>query len=208
MSRSNKNDRGKGERGFALLLVFVMAAVIALMLYRQMPRAAFESERDKEQLLIDRGAQYQRAIQLYFLTFKRYPSSIDDLENTNDHRFLRRRYIDPYTGKSEWRLIHTNGLTLTDSKVQPQPNPNGNGTGNGTGNTTGNSSNGAGSSSNQTTSTTSSASGTPASPPAVNATVAARASDRTLPDNQSYNQSNSNYNPAAGGYNQATNQAT
>ena len=100
-----------------------MAAAIALMLYRQMPRVAFESERDKEQLLIDRGAQYQRAIQVYFVTFKRYPSRIEDLENTNDHRFLRRRYIDPYTGKNEWRLIHTNGMTLTDSKVQPPPNP-------------------------------------------------------------------------------------
>jgi hypothetical protein len=216
MSRSVHSEccqRGKGERGFALLLVFVMAAVIALMLYRQMPRAAFESERDKEQLLIDRGAQYQRAIQLYFVTFKRYPSSLEDLENTNDHRFLRRRYIDPYTGKSEWRLIHTNGMTLTDSKVQPPPNPNGNGTGNGngsgngpgngTGNTTGNFGNGAGSSLTQTTSSTSSASGASATPPAVNATVAARASDRTLPDNQSYNQSTSNSNPtAAGAYNQ------
>ena len=54
-----------GERGFALLIVFLMAAAIALMLYQQMPRVAFESERDKEELLIDRGEQYKRAIQLY-----------------------------------------------------------------------------------------------------------------------------------------------
>ena len=37
----------KGERGYALLLVFLMAAVIALMLYQQLPRVAFESERAK-----------------------------------------------------------------------------------------------------------------------------------------------------------------
>src|SRR5580658_6846247 len=128
---SRGKQRRKGEQGFAMLLVFVMAAAVALMLYRQMPRVAFESERDKEDLLIYRGSQYQHAIQLYFVTFKRFPARIEDLENTNDHRFLRKRYLDPYTGKNEWRLIHTNGMTLTDSKVQAPPNPNGNGTGSG-----------------------------------------------------------------------------
>ena len=110
-----------GERGFALLIVFLMAAAIALLLYQQMPRVAFESERDKENLLIDRGEQYKRAIQLYLVVNKRYPARIEDLENTNDKRFLRKRYIDPFTGKNEWRLVHTNGMFLTDSLVQKPP---------------------------------------------------------------------------------------
>src|SRR5262249_11243832 len=109
------------ERGFALLVVFLMAAAIALMLYVQMPRVAFESERDKEQLLIDRGEQFKRAIQLYIIANKRYPARLEDLENTNDKRYLRKRYIDPYTGKNEWRLVHTNGMYLTDSLVQKPP---------------------------------------------------------------------------------------
>ena len=62
------------------MIIFLMAATIALMLYRQMPRVAFESERDKEQLLIDRGEQYKRAIQLYVNANRRFPSSIADLE--------------------------------------------------------------------------------------------------------------------------------
>ena len=111
----------KNERGFALLLIFFMAAAIALTLYTQMPRVAFESERDKEQLLIDRGEQYKRAILLYYNDYKRYPAKIEDLENTNNHRYLRRRYVDPYTGKDEWRLVHTNGMFLTDSLVQKPP---------------------------------------------------------------------------------------
>ena len=36
------------ERGFALLMVFLMAAAISIMLYRQLPRVAFESQRDKD----------------------------------------------------------------------------------------------------------------------------------------------------------------
>ena len=53
-----------GERGFALLMIFVMAAVIAITLYMEMPRVAFESQRAKEQLLVDRGNEYKRGIQL------------------------------------------------------------------------------------------------------------------------------------------------
>ena len=73
--------RRKSQGGYALLMVFLMAAIVALMLYQQLPRVAFESEREKEQLLIDRGEQYTRAIQLYYLANNRQcPTSIDDLE--------------------------------------------------------------------------------------------------------------------------------
>jgi len=113
--------RRESQGGYALLMVFLMAAIVALMLYQQLPRVAFETERDKEQLLVDRGEQYIRAIQLYYLANnRRYPTSIDDLEK-KEKRFLRRRYVDPYTGKDEWRIIHTNGGFLTDSLVQKPP---------------------------------------------------------------------------------------
>ena len=113
--------RRQSERGYAVLMVFLMAAIIAIFLYQQLPRVAFETEREKEQLLIDRGEQYVRAIQLYYIHNNRqYPTSIDDLEK-QEHRYLRRRYVDPYTGKDEWRIIHTNGGFLTDSLVQKPP---------------------------------------------------------------------------------------
>jgi hypothetical protein len=112
----------KQERGFALLLVFVLAAAIALMLYKELPRVAFEAQRNKEALLIERGEQYQRAIQLYFRKFKKYPVKIEDLESTNQLRFLRKRYDDPMTGKSEWRLIHIGaGGVFTDSLTHKPP---------------------------------------------------------------------------------------
>ena len=116
-----RRARRRGESGFALLLVFVMAAAVAIMLYMELPRVAFEAQRNKEELLIERGEQYKRAIQLYFRKFKTYPASIDALENTNNIRFLRRRYPDPLTGKDEWRLIHIGpGGVFTDS-ITRQP---------------------------------------------------------------------------------------
>ena len=55
----------KNQRGFALLLVFLMASIVAIMLYMELPRAAMQAQRDKEEMLIDRGEQYKRAIQLF-----------------------------------------------------------------------------------------------------------------------------------------------
>jgi hypothetical protein len=115
----------KRQRGFALLLIFVMAATIAITLYMELPRVAFEAQRNKEALLIERGEQYQRAIQLYVRKFKKYPAKIEDLEETNQIRFLRKRYIDPMTGKSEWRLIHVGpGGVFTDSLTHKPPSQN------------------------------------------------------------------------------------
>ncbi|HVW84603.1 MAG TPA: collagen-like protein [Bryobacteraceae bacterium] len=106
------------EAGYALLFVYMMAASIAVMLYMQLPRVAFEAQRDKEQLLIDRGEQYTRAIQLYVRKFGRFPADMQALENTQNIRFLRKQYVDPMTGKNEWRLIHVGpGGIFIDSLV-------------------------------------------------------------------------------------------
>ncbi len=112
-------QRQRGESGFALLLVFVMAAAIAVTLYIEVPRIAFESQRAKEQMAIDRGLQYKRAIQLFYRKYHLYPQTLDDLETARNVRFLRHRYLDPLTGK-DWRLLHVGPAgQLTDSLVQP-----------------------------------------------------------------------------------------
>ena len=116
-----KQTRREREGGFALLLVFLLAAAVAFTMYRELPRAAFESARDKEQLLLDRGNQYKRAIEVYYAVNKRYPPDLKDLEESNQKRYLRHRYKDPLTGDDEWRIIHTNGSFLTDSLVQKPP---------------------------------------------------------------------------------------
>lgn len=123
--------RRRQDAGFAMMLVFLLAACVAITLYMEIPRVAFEAERQRELLLVDRGNQFKRAIQV-FITDKnnnpthRYPASIEELESFNNHRYLRRRYKDPMTGKDEWRLIHINGGVLTDSvTTQAKPGQNG-----------------------------------------------------------------------------------
>lgn len=111
----------RDERGSALLIVFVFAAIVAIMLYKIIPDAVFEAQRQKEQVLIDRGNEYKTAIKRFLRRNQRYPTSLDQLDNFNNQRYIRRRYKDPMTGEDQWRLIHvmTPGFILTDSKVSP-----------------------------------------------------------------------------------------
>ena len=89
-----------------LLTLLFTAAAIAVQLAITLPRAAMEAQRIREEKLIYRGEQYKRAIELYYRKHQKYPQEIDDLEDTNGERFLRRRYKDPLTGEEEWRLVH------------------------------------------------------------------------------------------------------
>jgi hypothetical protein len=121
------SQRPAKQRGSALLIVFVFAAMLAIMLYREMPVAAFEAQRQKEELLIDRGNEYKRAIKLYVRKFQTFPASLEALENTNRMRFLRNRYVDPFSGKDDWRLLHAGpGGMIMDSKIKQKTlDPNG-----------------------------------------------------------------------------------
>src|SRR5205814_7869921 len=62
-----------------------------------------------------RGVQYSRAIRRYVKKVGRYPSRIEELEDTNNIHFLRRRYKDPITGK-DFKL-----LRMTDVQVSFSP---------------------------------------------------------------------------------------
>jgi type II secretory pathway pseudopilin PulG len=116
--------RRRQQRGFALLFVFALAGIVAILLYNELPRAVFESQRAKEELLVNRGQEYQRGIQLYYRKFRKYPATMEELEKSSGIRFLRRRYVDPFSGKDDWRLVHV-GPTgqFTDSKVIKPPQP-------------------------------------------------------------------------------------
>ncbi len=102
-----------------MLVVFLFSAMIAIFLYMELPIVVMEAQRQKEQTLIDHAAAYQRAIQLYYRNRHTYPPTIDALENTNNLRFLRRRYKDPMTGKDDWRILHMGPAGVIDSLVNP-----------------------------------------------------------------------------------------
>src|SRR5207302_8987515 len=83
-----------GEQGYVLLTMLLMIAVIGIMAATLVTSIKFDIKRDREEEMIHRGVQYSRAIRAYYKKFGRYPATIENLENTNQMRFLRKRYKD------------------------------------------------------------------------------------------------------------------
>jgi len=94
-----------GEQGWILLALLLIIALMAIATGAIVSSISFEIKRDREEEMIHRGVQYSRAIKAYYKKFNRYPAKIEDLENTNQMRFLRKRYKDPLTGK-DFKLLH------------------------------------------------------------------------------------------------------
>jgi type II secretory pathway pseudopilin PulG len=94
------------EEGYMLVAVLFMLAILILSLAIAAPAVKTELTRDREIETMHRGKQYIRAIKLYYGKFGGYPPNVDALvKPTNGIRFLRKKYIDPTTGKEEWRPI-------------------------------------------------------------------------------------------------------
>jgi type II secretory pathway pseudopilin PulG len=87
-----------------LIAIFLMA-LLALSLTIAAPKIARSIQRDRDLETFHRGMQYRRAIQLYYRKFHAYPPNVEALLNTNDIHFLRKKYIDPITGKDDWKPI-------------------------------------------------------------------------------------------------------
>jgi len=99
------------------MLLFL--AVMAIGLTAVAPAIAQRVRREREIELIHRGKQYVRALRLFYRRFGRYPVRLEELEQTNNIRFLRKHYKDPMTASGDWRLIHFGEAQLTLPNAAP-----------------------------------------------------------------------------------------
>ena len=83
-----------------------MVAVATILLAAVLPEITFEIRRDREEEMIHRGVEYSRAIRNYYKKFGRYPTRLEELESTNNQRFLRKRYKDPIAKNKDFKLLH------------------------------------------------------------------------------------------------------
>jgi type II secretory pathway pseudopilin PulG len=100
----------RSQHGYVLLTLLLMMALLAIAAAIIVPTIKSQMERDREEEMIHRGVQYSRAIRAYYKKFGRYPVKLEDLESTNNLKFLRKRYKDPENcaaGKCEdFKLLH------------------------------------------------------------------------------------------------------
>ena len=106
MERRTQPEVREGEQGYLLLAMVVMVSLVLIALAVAAPVVARDLRRDKEVESMHRQQEYVRALRLYYRKFKSYPPSMDALEKSNNVRYLRKQYIDPLTGKADWRIIH------------------------------------------------------------------------------------------------------
>src|SRR6202034_2615951 len=104
--------RRRSQRGYILITLILFVALVAIAAVVMAPEFVHQMKRDREQELIHRGVQYSRAMKHFVKKFGRYPTRIEELENTNQVRFLRRRYKDPITGK-DFKILHMGDVQMS-----------------------------------------------------------------------------------------------
>jgi type II secretory pathway pseudopilin PulG len=101
-----------------LILAMALMAIFSAIIVSDLK---FEIKRDREEEMIHRGVQYSRAIRAFYKKFGRYPTKIEDLESTNNQRFLRKRYKDPLSCKNlkcaDFKLLHFGEVQMTLSAL-------------------------------------------------------------------------------------------
>jgi len=94
------------EEGYVLLAVMFLLVLLTISLAVALPKMSKEIQRDRDLETMQRGKQYIRAIRMYYKKFGAYPPTVDALAKpTNNIRFLRKKYVDPTTGKEDWKPI-------------------------------------------------------------------------------------------------------
>ncbi|MBZ5566911.1 MAG: hypothetical protein LAN64_03575 [Acidobacteriia bacterium] len=104
--------RRAAQSGYILMAILFLMALLVIGLLATAPAVKTQIQRDREEEMIHRGAQYSRAIKKYFRKFGRYPGSIDQLKETNTIRFLRKEYKDPMSPDGKWRMLHVGDVQL------------------------------------------------------------------------------------------------
>jgi type II secretory pathway pseudopilin PulG len=109
-SPTRRNPARRNEAGYIMLTLLLAMALMVIFAGVIVPSITFEIKHDREEEMIHRGVQYSRAIRAYYKKFGRYPTKIEDLESSNNMRFLRKRYKDPLNCKSgkcaDFKLLH------------------------------------------------------------------------------------------------------
>jgi type II secretory pathway pseudopilin PulG len=104
--RHTNSKWARRQGGYMLLTLMFFVVLLTFSMMATLPRIQQQVKRDREEEMIHRGTEYERAIKKFYKKFNRFPNSLEDLENTNNVRFIRKRYKDPMSKDGNWKLLH------------------------------------------------------------------------------------------------------
>jgi type II secretory pathway pseudopilin PulG len=114
------------QRGYMLITLMLALALITIAMLAVLPDIGQQVRRDREEEMVHRGTAYMRAIQHFYKKFGRYPNTVEELQNTNNLHFIRKRYTDPLnfdraTGKEkDFKFLHQTDINLNVGPVLGQ----------------------------------------------------------------------------------------
>ncbi|MFI5096357.1 MAG: hypothetical protein ACHQT6_00145 [Candidatus Acidiferrales bacterium] len=124
---SSKLARGRGQQGYALLIVMFLLTLLVLMTITVAPNVLTDARREKETEMVWRGKQYVRGIKRYYMKTHRFPVELNDLAKPKTGiRFMRQAYKDPMNDvDGSWRLIYVgpNGQLIGSLKNRNTTGP-------------------------------------------------------------------------------------
>ena len=103
------------EAGLTYLGVLILTAMLTISIAAAGILWHFAQQRQRESDLLFIGNQFRTAIGRYYLNHlgpqKEYPKRLEDLLRDPRHpgtvRYLRKLYVDPMTGSTDWGLLKT-----------------------------------------------------------------------------------------------------
>lgn len=122
-----RSQRPPRERGFTMIELVIVMAMLGLLLSLALPQYMATLERGREQVLQSNLATMREAIDKFYGDRGRYPDKLEDLVT---QRYLRAIPVDPFTESPTWivvapREVDKGGVidvqsTMTDSEGQPR----------------------------------------------------------------------------------------
>ena len=111
LARNPRSLRRLRQSGYAYFMAFFMITAMIIGSQAVLRNLVVEGRRDREQEMIWRGHQFERALRLFYRKTGHYPQSVDDLgKGLPSLHFIRPECLkDPMNNADgSWRLIYTN----------------------------------------------------------------------------------------------------
>jgi type II secretory pathway pseudopilin PulG len=120
MIKTGNKKRLKAKSGVALLTVTITAITLSIALTVALPGVKNHFRREKEDNLRFILGEFRRAVEKYQRCHNSYPQNLQNLlKDEQGNRFLRRQYVDPFTGKFDWQVsVASDGFIVHSSSSE------------------------------------------------------------------------------------------